>query len=190
MDKATKQGVPKSLFVLIIVILAGMFYYAAYVDKSAPEKVVQDFYQAYFDRDFETVASNLSVFWAAQLMPQYSTLTPAQLLEKRDEVEKDIATTISAMEENNKIPKNLSIEIMKDYTKLGKNSAIVAYSFKQDGKSAGMEAAILIKEKGQLRIFNLSPINEQNLQQIKTLDIKTLDKNFAQLTGSKSDSTK
>lgn len=186
MDSATKPGVPKSLFVFIIVILAGMFYYASYVDKSAPEKVVQDFYQAYFNRDFETVADNLSVFWAAQLMPQYSTLTPAQLLEKRDTIEKDIAATISDMEENNKLPENLSIEILRDYTNLGKNSAIVAYTFKQDGKAAGMEAAILIKEKGQLRIFNLSPISEQNLNQIKALDIKTLDKNFAQLTAGKS----
>jgi hypothetical protein len=188
LERANKQGVPKSLFVFIIVILAGMYYYAAFVDKSAPEKVVQNFYQAYFERDFETVGENLSVFWAAQIIPQYSTLTPAQLLEKRDQVEKDTVKTISAMEENNKIPENLSIEILKDYTRLGKNSAIVAYNFKQDGKPAGMEAAILIKEEGQLRIFNLSPITEQNLQQIKTLDINTLDKNFAQLTSSKSDS--
>lgn len=185
MDSATKQGVPKSLFVFIIVILAGMFYYAAYVDKSAPENVVQNFYQAYFDRDFEAVGSNLSVFWAAQLMPQYSTSTPAQLLKERDKIEKDIVQTISAMEKDNKLPENLSIEIMKDYTKLGKNSAIVAYTFKQNGKPAGMEVAVLIKEEGQFRIFNLSPINEQNLQQIKTYNINTLDKNFAQLTGSK-----
>lgn len=185
MDKPVKQGVPKSLLVMIIVILAGMYYYAAFVDTSAPEKTVENFYEAYFNRDFDTVANNLSVFWAAQLIPQYSASQPAELLAQRDEVEKAMADTISTLEKDNKIPDNLSIEIMKDYTKLGKNSAIVVYEFKQGNKSAGMEAAILIKDNGQLRIFSLSPINEQVLSQLKNYDIKTLDANFTKLLNSK-----
>ncbi|MGI5921273.1 MAG: hypothetical protein ACOX6I_06010 [Syntrophomonadaceae bacterium] len=190
MERPAQQRVPRSLFVLIVVILAGMFYYAAVIDKSAPEKVVQDFYQAYFERDFETVASNLSVFWAAQLMPQYSLMSPDQLLENRDEIEATIGNTIRSMEENNTIPDNLSTEIMKDYTKLGENSAIVVYKFMEGDKAAGMEAAILIKEKGQLRIFSLTPISEQNLEQIKTLNIKTLDDNFGKLVTPQSDTKK
>ena len=63
MERTTPAGVPKFIYVIIIVILAAMYYYAAFVDVSDPEQVVEDFYTAYFELDFETVEENLSVFW-------------------------------------------------------------------------------------------------------------------------------
>lgn len=181
LDKSKQKGVPLIIPIVIIITLASMYYYAAFVEKAPSEKTVTNFYHAYFTRDFDTVASNLSVFWAARLLPQYSILSPAQLLEKRAEIEADTAKLISSIEEKNKLPTDMDIEIMKDYTKTGKNSAIVVYVFKEKGKAAGMEAAVLINELGQFRIFNLSPVNDQTLAQIKAIDINTLDENFAQL---------
>lgn len=181
MDKTAARGVPKIILVMIPVILAAMYYYAAFVDTSAPEKTVHNFYQAYFEKDFDTVASNLSVFWAAQMMPQYAALSPQELLAKRADIEADTSAFLKNYGSNAQIPDNVSVEILKDYTKLGKNAAVVAYSFKEDGKEQSLEAAFLIKEKGQYRIYNLAPISRETLPQVKDFDIKGLDEQITKL---------
>jgi predicted HNH restriction endonuclease len=158
-----------------------MYWYAAYGDTPAPEKTVKTFYQAYFDRDFDTVAQNLSVFWSVRFLPEYADMSPEQLIENRTKIEGDISKIIADIEKENSVPKGVSIEVMKEYTKIGKNSAIVVYTFKENGKETGMETALLIKEKGQLRIFNMSPIDPQTLEQIKAVDINVLDENFDSL---------
>jgi hypothetical protein len=166
---------------MIPVILAAMYYYAAYVDTSAPEKTVQNFYQAYFDRDFDTVAENLSVFWAAQMMPQYAATSPQELLSKRAEIQTKTAEFIAGFEKNAPVPDNISVEILKDCTRLGRNAAVVAYAFKQDDKETSLEAAFLVKEYGKFRIYNIAAISRDNLKQVKSFDIETLDKNITEL---------
>ena len=180
-DTLLKPRVPRFIFVVIIAIFAAMYWYAAYGDTPAPEKTVKTFYQAYFDRDFDTVAKNLSVFWSVRFLPDYASMSPEQLLENRTKIEADISKVIADIEKENSVPKGVSIEVMKEYTKMGKNSAIVVYSFKENGKDTGMETALLIKEKGQLRIFNMSPIDPETLEQIKAVDINVLDENFDSL---------
>ncbi|MDD4801442.1 MAG: hypothetical protein PHF24_00675 [Syntrophomonas sp.] len=180
-DKPFRPGVPRFIFVVIIALLASMYWYAAYVDTSPPEKTVNNFYQAYFERDFDTVAKNLSVFWSVRFLPDYAGMSPAQLLEQRAQIESDISKIIADIEKENTIPKGVSIEILEDYTKIGELSAIVVYMFKENGKDNGMETALLIKENGQLRIFNMSPIDSQTLTQIKAVDINILDENFDSL---------
>ena len=176
-----RSGVPRFLFVAIIAILGAMYWYAAYGETPAPEKTVDNFYQAYFDRDFNTVAKNLSVFWSVRFLPEYANLTPAEILENRAKIEADISKVIADIEAENTVPQGVSIEIMKDYTKIGKNSAIVVYKFIEDGQDTGMETALLIKEQEHLRIFNMSPIDVETLEQIKAVDINVLDENFASL---------
>ncbi len=180
-DTLLKPRVPRFIFVVVIAMFAAMYWYAAYGDTPAPEKTVKTFYQAYFDRDFNTVAQNLSVFWSVRFLPDYASMTPEQLLENRTKIEGDISKVIADIEKENSVPKGVSIEVMKEYTKMGENSAIVVYSFMENGKATGMETALLIKEKGQLRIFNMSPIDPQTLEQIKAVDIKVLDENFDSL---------
>lgn len=180
-NEPSKSGVPRFLFVAIIAILGAMFWYSAYGETPAPEKTVKTFYQAYFDRDFDTVAKNLSVFWSVRFLPEYADMEPAELLANRTKIEADISKVIAEIESQNTVPQGVSIEIMKEYTKMGKNSAIVVYSFNEDGKDTGMETALLIKENDKLRIFNMSPIDAETLEQIKAVDMTILDENFDSL---------
>ncbi|MDD2373451.1 MAG: hypothetical protein PHF03_07755, partial [Syntrophomonadaceae bacterium] len=134
MSKPVKSGVPKSLFVLIIVILASMFYYAAYRDYSNPEVTVKSFYQAYFKSDYETMSQNLSVFWGVQFMPQYMLMSPEELIENRPAIEESMTEFISRMESENKVPADMSIKVLPKYTQRAENTALVAYEFRQQNK--------------------------------------------------------
>jgi len=173
--------VPRGLFVIIILCLAALYGWAVYGDTPAPEKTVKNFYAAYFDRNYETVSQNLSVFWAARFLPEYAEMDAAELVADRANIEKGIAGVIGEIEAENQLPEGLSIEIMKDYTKIGEKSAIVVYEFKENNEVTSKEAAILIMENGQFRIFNMSAIDDSALEQIKNFDMKILDENFTEL---------
>jgi hypothetical protein len=182
--KITKRRVPRSIFAIILICFAGLYWFAAFGDTPAPVKTVKNFYQAYFNRDFDTVAKNLSVFWSVRFLPDDANMTPAELLANRPQIEKDISGVIADIEKDNDIPKDVTISVLKDYTKVGKVSAIVVYSFMEGGKETSKEASILILEKGQFRIFNMSPVDDTVLDQIKSLDMNILDQNFTDLLNS------
>jgi hypothetical protein len=161
--------------------LAALYGWAAFGDTPAPVKTVQNFYTAYFKGDYKTVSQNLSVFWSVRLLPDYASMSPVDLLNNRSKIEVAVAQVITDNEKDNQLPTGVSIEIMKDYTKIGQESAIVVYQFKEQGAVTGMEAAILILEDGQFRIFNMSTVDSSVLDQIKSLDMSVLDQNFADL---------
>jgi hypothetical protein len=161
--------------------LAALYGYAAYWDPTRPEKTVQNFYQAYFTGDYKTVSSNLSVFWAVRLLPQYADMDSVELLTKRAEIEENLFQVIREVESMYDAPRDISIQILKPYTKEGTYSAVVVYKFMEKSKEAGMEAAILIKEQGKFRIFTMTPVDEQSLSQIKAVNISELDANFLEL---------
>lgn len=173
--------VPRSLFVIIVLLLAGLYSYAAFMDKPAPEKTVNDFYQAYFSKDYNTVASNLSVFWAVRFLPDYQDKNPAELLAERSQIEKEIAAVIAEIEAENTLPEGLSIKVLEEYTKIGTNGALVVYDFLEKGQPTSREAALLINEKGQFRIFNMSPIDDSVMEEVKSFSIEDLDEGFATL---------
>lgn len=175
------KRVPRALFVMIILCLAALYWWGAYGDTPAPEKTVQNFYTAYFNRDYDTVAKNLSVFWAVRFLPEYSEKSPAELVADRSTIETEIAGIIGQIETENQLPEGLSIQIMRDYTKIGKTSAIVVYEFKEKEEVTSKEAAILILENGQFRIFNMSAVDDSVLAQIQDLDMNILDENFTDL---------
>lgn len=181
MENTSPARVPRFIWVVILVLLASMYSYAVYFDPINPEKTVKDFYQAYFTHDYETVASNSSVFWGVTFLPQYAEMSPAEMVKNRDKIEKDISKVIASMEKSNPIPKDITIEVMPEYTTQGDYSAIVLYQFKEAGKAGGMEVALLIKENGRFRVLNMSPIDPQSLDQVKKVDIKELDASFKQL---------
>jgi len=158
-----------------------MYCYAVYFDPTNPEKTVENYFQAYLSKDYEMVASNLSVFLATSILPQYLEMTPVELVNKRPEIEKDLSKVIASMEKSNSSSENTTIEVMRDYTKKGNNAAIVLYKIKIDGKDSGMQAAILIKEQGRFRIIDMTAINPLALDQIKAEKIDELDANFTEL---------
>jgi len=160
-----------------------MYYYAAYIDDTGPEQTVTKFYQAYFVRDFDTVSQNLSVFWAVRFLPQYGDMTPAQLLENRAAIEKDLSEVLAEGEKDTVIPENMTVAVKKEYTKEGKNSAVVVYEIKENGKTTNTEAAVLIRENDKMRILEMVPVFPQSLEQIKQIDTNALDENFANLIG-------
>jgi hypothetical protein len=183
-DKYVKPRVPRSLFVIIILAFSALYWYSAY-GATPPEKTIKTFYQAYFNRDYNTVANNLSVFWSVRFLPEYASMSPAELLQNRSKIEGEIAKVIGDIEKDNQVPAGVTINIKKPYTKEGNVGAVVVYGFIENGQESSMEAAILIKEKGQFRIFNMSPVDDSTLQQIKTLDINILDQNFGELLATK-----
>jgi len=181
LSKPVKSGVPKSLFVLIIVILASMFYYAAYRDYSNPEVAVKTFYQAYFKSDYPTMAQNLSVFWGVQFMPQYMLMSPQELIENRPAIEKSMAEFISQMESENKVPANMSIKILPKYTQRADHTALVVYEFRQHNKSVGMEMSLLVKEHNRMRIFQMMPADQAQLDQLTGNDIAPMEASFKEM---------
>lgn len=182
--QAGQRRVPRSLFAIIILCLAGLYWFAAYGDTPAPEKTVKTFYKAYFGRDYQTVADNLSVFWSVRFLPEYADLEPAELLASRPQIVNSIAGVIEEIENENTIPEDVEIDINRQYTRIGKTSAIVAYEFKEQGQPTSMEAAILILEKGEFRIFNMSTIDETVLPEIEAMDMRILDENLDELLSS------
>jgi len=173
--------VPRFLLVVIVLLLAGMYSYAAFMDKPAPEKTVNNFYQGYFTKDYNAVASNLSVFWSVRFLPEHQDQTPAELLAARSQIEKEIATVIAEIEADNELPEGLEIKILEEYTKIGTNSALVVYDFLEQGQPTSREAALLINEKGQFRIFNMSPLDDSLMEEVKNFAIEDLDEGFATL---------
>lgn len=178
-----RSGMPKLLPVLIIAILAGMYYYAAYVDVPSPDKTVDHFYQAYFDQDYDTVVQDLSVFWAVNLLPQYQDLAPAELLQKRAEIEQETSTVLKSFEENQPPEEGVSVEVLKDYTKTGEYSAIVVYQVMQQQQPVQKEVAFLIKEAGGYKIINFSPLDDSDLELINNYNLDQLDESFKELLG-------
>lgn len=183
MSKPVKSGVPKSLFVLIIVILASMFYYAAYRDYSNPEVAVRNFYQAYFSSDYETMAKNLSVFWGVQFMPQYMLMSPEELIENRPAIEESMAEFITRMESENKVPANMSIKVLPQYTQRADNTALVAYEFREQNKSVGMEMSLLLMENNRMRILKMIPVDQKQLDQLTGNDIAEMEASFKEILG-------
>lgn len=181
MENKSPARVPRSIWLVIVILLAALYSYAAYFDPTSPDKTVENFYQAYFEKDYATVASNSSVFWAVNFLPQYAGMTAPELLENRDKIEKDIVKVISDMEKTNPVPKDVKIKILKDYTKQGEYAAVVVYEIIESDKTTNTEAAILIKESGQFKVFTMTAIDPQNLNQIKALDMTEMDENFKTL---------
>ncbi|HZK43701.1 MAG TPA: hypothetical protein VFC73_05365 [Syntrophomonadaceae bacterium] len=181
MGKKVTQGTPKSIYVIIVVFLVSMFSYAIFLDTPAAEKTVEDFYQAYFTKDYDTVAKNLSVFWSVQFLPQYHNHSPKQLIEERAEIEKEIAQIIAQIEGDAKYPEGLHIEVNSKLTKQTTNSALVGYTFWENDVPSGMEVAILINENGAYRIFSMAPANPADMENISDENLQILDDDFKSL---------
>lgn len=173
--------VPKYIYVIIIATLAVMFIYGQYIDSTPAEKTVENFYNAYFNRDFDTVAQYLSVFWSVQFLPQYQDLSPRELIERRPDIEKDIARILAELEKDITYPEDLHIVINSEYTRETANSAIVGYVFQEKEETSGVELAILINESGAYRIYSVISADQADLNSITDENMEILDANFKKL---------
>lgn len=181
MDSKQKQDnnhVPKSIIAIALIIFLSMFVYAQYFDYSPAEKTLSEFYESYFNKDYETVANHLSVFWATRVLPQYSVLPPEELLASRDAIEKDVAELVQTIEQDVAIPGDIKLNILREYTKTGEYSALIVYELVDKENTPVKEVAVLIFEAGKFRIFDLSPIDDKGLNEIIALDLNVLDDNF------------
>lgn len=176
-EKKVSYEVPALLYLLIIAILAGMYYYAAFVQFANPEKVVSTYYDAYFAGDFKTASENTSVFLAARTLQQYAYLPASSLLAERSDIENDIARLF---EQNIDVTQfeGLSVEILPEYTRQGKNTAIVVFKLMKEEKEVLMQETLLDRENGRLRIYDTVPISKQNLPEIKKVNMKDMDAQY------------
>ncbi|NLO21661.1 MAG: hypothetical protein GX119_06630 [Syntrophomonadaceae bacterium] len=173
--------VPRSLLVLAVIILGAMYYYAAYVDFPTPEDTVSEFYEAYFVHDYDVAAQNISVFWAAQLLPEYAEHQPSQLLNERPTLEKEAAQFFAMVEEYNPTPTELSIKVDPNYSRTGQYGALVVYELTQADESLGREMAMLVKESDRFYILNLYPLQEEQMQDVLDFDMEALDSDLQAL---------
>ncbi len=180
MEKNIYQ-VPRSLIFLAVIILGAMYYYAAYVDFPTPEDTVNEFYEAFFVQDYEIAAQNISVFWAAQLLPEYANHQPSQLLSERTALEKEAAQFFAMIEEYNPTPPGLKIKVDPDYSRTGQYGALVVYELNQGGEPLSREMAMLIKENNRFYIMNLYPLQEENLKDVLEFDMEALDSDLEAL---------
>ncbi len=170
--------VPQSLLALVVIILGAMYYYAAYVDIPTPEDTVIEFYEAYFNQDYSLAAENISVFWAAQLLPEYADQEPAELLADRSTLEAEAAQFFTMVEQQNPTPPDVSIAVNPAYTRNGEYSALVVYELTQGSEPISMEIAMLIKETDRFYIINIYPLQEANLKDVQEFDMDALDTDF------------
>ena len=170
--------VPQSLLALVVIILGAMYYYAAYVDIPTPEDTVTEFYEAYFNQDYSMAAENISVFWAAQLLPEYADLKPGELLADRATLEKETAEFFSMAEQQNPTPPDVGVVVNPAYSRIGESSALVVYELTQENEPVSMEIAMLIKETDRFYILNIYPLQEANLKDIQEFDMDALDSDF------------
>ncbi len=177
MDKSTYQ-IPRSLLALVVIILGAMYYYAAYVDVLTPEDTVTEFYEAYFNQDYPLAAENMSVFWAAQLIPEYAAVSPSELLADRAALEEEVAQFFSMVEQQNPTPPDVGIKVDPTYSRIGQYSALVVYELTQNSKPLSMELAMLIKETDRFYIINIYPFEAENLKDIQEFDMEALDSDF------------
>ncbi len=177
MDKDTFR-IPSSLLAMVLIILGAMYYYAAYVDMPTPEDTVTEFYEAYFKQDYPLAAQNMSVFWTAQLQPEYANMKGGELLANRAILESKAAQFFSIVEKQNPTPPDVAIKVDPAYSRVGEYSALVVYELTQGSEPVSMEMAMLIKEMDRFYIINIYPLPKDNIKDIQEFDMETLDSQF------------
>lgn len=179
MDATKKDGVPKILPVLIVLILAVMYYFAAFGPALAPEKSVENFYASYLNSDYEGMAEYLSVFWSAQYLSQYGSDKPSQLLAARETIEKETAAFLAAG--TAPAQTDLKIEVLPEYTEEWENTAMVVYAGFMGEEELGREVSVLLKENKQFYLYTWLPFeNDTALESLKA-NFKTLDADYTKI---------
>lgn len=172
--------VPLFIPIIIVLVLGAMFYYAAFLDVPDPEETVVEFYEAYFDKDYQTAASNMSVFWASQFLPQYSGMTSQELLAKGDDIRQATADFFTLAEKQSPPLTDMKITVDPEYSKTGEYAALVVYKL-ENSEMESLEMAMLIKETDRFYIINIYAMEEEFLQNVKDFDIALIDADFKAL---------
>lgn len=169
-------GVPRWNVALIVMLLAGMFGYATYFDTSTPEKTVEKFYQCFDAGDYDRAVEYMSVNWAYSILfPKFNNTPPAELIKKRTDVRREMA---KALAEN--VPagdtEKVQVSALPKLTRLGDKTALVVYDYRiPKSKFTGKQVALLVKETGRWRLFEVSDVTGYELGFISQIDMKQMD---------------
>jgi hypothetical protein len=178
-EKGTfKASFPKSFIVIIVLILAGMFYFYYNNDYvNNPELIVKKYFSAQTSIDFTAEAQCLSVFVMATQLPQYSILSGHELIQQRPVIEADY-TKLSEIN-SSRVPVDVEISMLGQYTLTGKNSALVVINALLENQETSLVAS-LIKEPDGFKIINISPVdlNDETIQLIEDFPIDETDEEY------------
>jgi len=169
-------GIPKWNIALIVVLLAGMFGYATYFDVSTPEKTVEKFYQLLGTGKYDQAAEYLSVNWAySVLFPKYNNTAPSELLKRESAIRKEMG---QALAQN--LPEagtgELKVTARPSLTRSGSKAALVVCDYRvPNSKVQGQQLALLVKESGRWRLFELSDVTGYDLGFLKDVNMEDLD---------------
>ena len=183
MDTAKKAGVPIALPILVVVILAAMFYLATFYPDlgktQSPEKTVEDFYTAYAQSDSTGMAENLSVFWSLQFLPQYVDKSPSELIAQRDDIVKDTAGVLSST--TTEVESELKIKVLPEYTQKWNNTAMVVYSGLLGEEELGRQVALLVREKENFYIYLWMPFYDDESLETLQSDFSEFDTYYSEV---------
>ncbi len=168
--------VPIALPIIAILVVVAMWLYADRWDPN-PEITVSKYFQAVNARQYDIAADQWSVFPVAGLFPEYQELTPAELVNKRPEIVKEIAEIL----EGSPAPNNVKATIESSHTKIGEYGALVAFYQEQEGQPKQMMAALLIKEAGRFRILSHGPASAEAIEEFSKSEFKEFDANLKSL---------
>ena len=179
MDTPKKDGVPKILPVLIVVIFAVMYYFAAFYPTTGPEKTVEKFYASYIDKDFQGIAESVSVFWAVQFLPQHSSEKPSELIAKRETIEKETAAYLA--ENPAETQTDLTVEVLPEYTKEWENTAMVVYAGFKGEEKLGREVALMLKENNNYYLYMWIPLENDAVLEEAQASFEKFDADYTKV---------
>ena len=173
-----KSNFPKSFIIIIVLILGAMVYYSSY---TRPENTVLNYFDSISKQDYTATADCLSVFVMAMQLPEYASpsITGKELLALRSEVVEAYASHLAG---NSLSSSDAIVKPIKQYTKIGRNAAIVVFDLTFEEQNPTL-IAHLIKEANKFRIIDIYEIENSAAfrEEIDRVDINKLDQEAAAL---------
>lgn len=172
---------PKSLYLVMILALGLMFAYGHYWEKPSPEELVTGFWTAYFERDYKTVVSDLSVSFLVQTSPEHMTLGHSELIKVRPQLEATAEPYIQRMREGYEDPVNPQVIILNQYTQMGELGGVVFFNVKDGSELLSTQSALLIYEDGNLKILDFGLADEQWLSETSPEEMQQMFRDYETL---------
>ncbi|NLU49008.1 MAG: hypothetical protein GXX09_01165 [Syntrophomonadaceae bacterium] len=174
-------GIPRWNIAIIVVVLAGMFGYATYFDIPTPERAVEKFYTSFYTGNYQQAVKCLSVNWAySVLFPKYNSTPPVELLKKGDTIRQEMVRVFKQNPPSDNL-KEIEVSIVPKLTKTGSKTAVVVYDYRVPSeKITGRQLALVVKESGKWRVFEISDVTGFDLAFLQQLDMGEIDQRMEQ----------
>jgi hypothetical protein len=161
--ESSKQSFPWSAIVLAGLILAGMFAYASWWQKTPAEQAVQQFFQAYLEDDNKGMAEYISVLWVRD---EIASLDSYHILLEQQAMITTLLTETPLFLSSFSLPEGTDkVSILHKQSLTGDNVAFVILEAQYDIFKTPY-VAILVKEDGVFRLWRLIPLSQDVLRDI------------------------